>query len=61
MTALETLGQVSESVTLLQSPLGENPTREHTWLRLIDVLTPAEQPGEAEAAFRKAVCVAGHR
>ena len=61
VTALEALGQVSESVTLLQSLLGEDPTRERTWLRLVDVLTRAERPVEAEAAFRKAVRVAGPR
>jgi DNA-binding SARP family transcriptional activator len=61
VTALEALGHVSESVTLLQALLGEDPTREHTWLRLVDVLTRAERPVEAEAAFRKAVRVAEHR
>ena len=37
------------------------PAREHTWLRLIDVLKQIGRPGEAEAAYRKAVRTAGLR
>ncbi|PRY44748.1 AfsR/SARP family transcriptional regulator [Umezawaea tangerina] len=57
--ALELLGEVADAVVLLQSLLVEEPTRERTWLRLVEVLTRADRPVEAEAAFRKAVRVAG--
>lgn len=57
--ALEILGHVAESVVLLQSLLAEEPMRERTWRRLVDVLTRADRPVEAEAALRKAVRVAG--
>ncbi len=58
---LETLGQVADSVALLQALTAEEPSRERTWLRLVEVLTRARRPVEAEAAFRKAARVAGLR
>lgn len=42
------------SVSLLQALTVEDPKRERTWLRLVEVLTRAGRPVEAEAAFRKA-------
>ncbi|MEU7530364.1 BTAD domain-containing putative transcriptional regulator [Saccharothrix sp. NPDC042600] len=51
MVALEHTGG---SVSLLQALTVEDPKRERTWLRLVEVLTRAGRPVEAEAAFRKA-------
>lgn len=57
--ALMALDQTAGSVTLLQALTAEDPKRERTWLRLVEVLTRAGRAAEAAAASRKAVRAAG--
>ncbi|WP_329793463.1 BTAD domain-containing putative transcriptional regulator [Lentzea sp. DG1S-22] len=52
--ALMALDHTASSVTLLQALTAEDPKRERTWLRLVEVLTHAGRPLEAAAASRKA-------
>ncbi|SER36964.1 DNA-binding transcriptional activator of the SARP family [Lentzea xinjiangensis] len=57
--ALVAMDHTAGSVTLLQALTAEDPKRERTWLRLVEVLTHAGRPIEAAAASRKAARVAG--
>ncbi len=57
--ALMAMNHTAGSVTLLQALTAEDPKRERTWLRLVEVLTHAGRPLEAAAASRKAARVAG--
>ncbi|ANZ39700.1 hypothetical protein BBK82_30300 [Lentzea guizhouensis] len=52
--ALMAMDQTAGSVTLLQALTAEDPKRQRTWVRLVDVLTHAGRPLEAAAASRKA-------
>ncbi|HEX7303948.1 AfsR/SARP family transcriptional regulator [Lentzea sp.] len=56
--ALMAMDHTAGSVALLQALTAEDPKREHTWLRLVEVLTRAGRPVEAAAASRKAARVA---
>jgi DNA-binding SARP family transcriptional activator len=55
--ALMALDHTAGSVTLLQALTAEDPGRERTWLRLVEVLTHAGRPMEAAAVSRKAARV----
>ncbi|MFD5824399.1 BTAD domain-containing putative transcriptional regulator [Lentzea sp. NPDC060358] len=57
--ALVALDHTAGSVALLQALTAEDPERERTWLRLVEVLTLAGRPVEAAAASRKAARVVG--
>lgn len=54
---LMAMDHTADSVTLLQALTAEDPKREHTWLRLVEVLTHAGRPLEAAAVSRKAARV----
>jgi DNA-binding SARP family transcriptional activator len=53
--AMLATGLFADAVALLHALTAEEPSREQTWLRLVDVLNHAGRPIEAEAAFRNAV------
>jgi DNA-binding SARP family transcriptional activator len=59
--ALLAAGHFADSVTLLHALTAQEPAREHTWLRLIEVLNQIGRPVEAAAAYRKAVRTVGLR
>jgi DNA-binding SARP family transcriptional activator len=56
--ALMALDHTAGSVMLLQALTAEDPKRERTWLRLVEVLTHAGRSIEAAAASRNAARVA---
>ncbi|GAA3667348.1 hypothetical protein GCM10022267_62310 [Lentzea roselyniae] len=57
--AMMAMDHTAGSVSLLQALTAEDPKRERTWLRLVEVLTHAGRPLEAAAASRKAARAAG--
>lgn len=55
------MDHTASSVALLQSLTAEDPKRERTWMRLVEVLTHAGRPIEAAAASRNAARMVGTR
>ncbi len=52
--AYHCLGKHFETITLLHGLLDESPLREHTWAKLVQVLTETGRRNEALATYRRA-------